>query len=56
MTSPAPLPVVAPLRVVPPSDGIDLGGAERAAASFLAALGAATVGATAGTPGRMARA
>ena len=56
MTSPAPLPVVAPLRVVPPSDGIDLAGAERAAASFLAALGVATVGATAGTPGRMARA
>jgi GTP cyclohydrolase I len=56
MTSPAPLQVVAPLRVVPPSDGIDLAGAERAAASFLAALGVATAGARVDTPGRMARA
>jgi GTP cyclohydrolase I len=46
-----------PLRVVPPADGIDLAGAERAAASFLAALGVATdSGATADTPARMARA
>jgi GTP cyclohydrolase I len=56
VTSPVPLPLSAPLHVVPPSDGIDLARAERAAARFLAALGVATAGATAGTPRRMARA
>jgi GTP cyclohydrolase I len=56
MTSPAPLPVAAPLRVLPPPERIDLGRAERAAADFLAALGLATAGATADTPRRMARA
>jgi len=48
---------VAPMRVVPSSDGIDLAGAERAAAKFLTALGVATnSGALADTPGRMTRA
>lgn len=58
MTSPAPdLPPVTPLRVVPPVEGIDLAGAERAAGDFLAALGVPTdSGATAETPARMARA
>jgi GTP cyclohydrolase I len=59
MTSRAPvvLPPATPLRVVPPSEGIDLAGAERAATAFLAALGVATSGgATADTPRRMARA
>jgi GTP cyclohydrolase I len=57
MTAPAPLPPVAPLRVVPPSDGIDLTGAERAAREFLAALGVGTGSAArADTPRRMARA
>jgi GTP cyclohydrolase I len=59
VTSPAPVgfPPATPLRVVPPSGGIDLGAAERAAADFLAALGVATdSGATAETPRRMARA
>jgi hypothetical protein len=41
MTAPAPLPPVAPLRVVPPRDGIDPAGAERAARVFLVALGVA---------------
>ncbi|WP_445189195.1 GTP cyclohydrolase I FolE [Pseudonocardia sp. Cha107L01] len=46
-----------PLRVVAPSEGIDLVEAERAAAAFLAALGVSTEsGATAATPARMARA
>lgn len=45
------------LRVVAPSDEIDLGAAERAAAAFLAALGVTTdSGTTADTPARMARA
>ncbi|MFC7657810.1 GTP cyclohydrolase I [Pseudonocardia benzenivorans] len=49
--------VVRPLRVVPPDSGIDLGRAERAARDFLVALGVPVDGdATAGTPGRMARA
>jgi GTP cyclohydrolase I len=59
MTSTAPVgfPQATPLRVVPPSEEIDLAGAERAAADFLAALGVATdAGATADTPQRMARA
>lgn len=58
MTSPAPdYPPAAPLRVVPPVEGIDLAGAERAAGAFLTALGVATdSGATADTPARMARA
>jgi GTP cyclohydrolase I len=56
-TAPAGYPSPVPLRVVPPSEGIDLTGAERAAAGFLAALGVATdSGATADTPRRMARA
>ncbi len=57
MTSPARafLPPT-PLRVVPPG-GVDLVGAERAAAAFLTALGVATdAGATGDTPRRMARA
>lgn len=50
-------PSPTPLRVVPPSDGIDLIGAEQAAAAFLTALGVATdSGATVDTPRRMARA
>jgi GTP cyclohydrolase IA len=58
MTSIAPvLPPPTPLRVVPPAEGVDLVGAERAAAAFLTALGVATdTGATADTPRRMARA
>lgn len=49
--------VVRPLRVSPPESGIDLARAERAAREFLAALGVSTASAaTAGTPGRMARA
>jgi GTP cyclohydrolase IA len=56
MTATAPLPRPAPLRVVPPS-AVDLPGAERAAADFLAALGVDTdADATAATPARMARA
>jgi GTP cyclohydrolase IA len=55
--APAVVSSVAPLRVVPSSDGIDLAGAERAAAKFLTALGVATnSGALADTPGRMTRA
>ena len=50
-------PSPTPLRVVPPVEGIDLIGAERAAAAFLTALGVATdAGATVDTPRRMARA
>jgi GTP cyclohydrolase I len=50
-------PPPTPLRVVPPAEGVDLAGAERAAAAFLTALGVATdAGATAETPRRMARA
>jgi GTP cyclohydrolase I len=45
--------MTAPLRVLPPTPGIDVVGAERAAAAFLAALG---VSVPADTPGRMARA
>jgi GTP cyclohydrolase I len=58
VTSPArPLPPPTPLRVAPPAEGVDLVGAERAAAAFLTALGEATdAGATADTPRRMARA
>ena len=61
MTSPAPVsapfPPAPPLRVVPPSPGMDLTAAERTAAEFLAALGVAThTGALADTPRRMARA
>jgi GTP cyclohydrolase I len=61
MTSPArAFPPTTPLRVVPPAEGVDLAGAERAAAAFLAALGVQTEtadgGAAAGTPRRMARA
>jgi GTP cyclohydrolase IA len=59
MTSPAPIgyPAPTPLRVVPPSEGIDLARAERAAAEFLTSLGVATdSSATADTPARMARA
>jgi GTP cyclohydrolase I len=61
MTSPArAFPPTTPLRVVPPAEGVDLAGAERAAAAFLAALGVQTEtadgGAGAGTPRRMARA
>jgi len=49
--------VVRPLRVTAPEAGVDLVGAERAARDFLTALGVPTDGeATAGTPGRMARA
>jgi GTP cyclohydrolase IA len=45
------------LRVVPPANGVDLVGAEQAAAAFLTALGVATdAGATVDTPRRMARA
>ena len=45
------------LRIVPPSDGVDLVSAERAAAAFLDALGVPVGGgATAATPRRMARA
>jgi GTP cyclohydrolase I len=44
-----------PLRVVPPAKGIDLSGAERAAAAFLNALGVPTdTAATRDTPRRMA--
>jgi GTP cyclohydrolase I len=44
-----------PLRVVPPAKGIDLSGAERAAAAFLNALGVPTdTAATTDTPRRMA--
>jgi GTP cyclohydrolase I len=50
-------PPPTPLRVVPPAEGVDLIGAERAAAAFLTALGVATdAGATGDTPRRMARA
>jgi GTP cyclohydrolase I len=53
-------PPPTPLRVVPPAEGVDLVGAERAAAAFLTALGvcpdASGAGATTGTPRRMARA
>lgn len=56
MTSPAAIAKATPLRVVPPLEGVDLAGAERAAAEFLAALGLASSGATADTPRRMARA
>jgi GTP cyclohydrolase I len=50
-------PPPAPLRVVAPVEGPDLAGAEQAARAFLTALGVVTdVGATAGTPRRMARA
>ena len=53
-------PPPTPLRVVPPAEGVDLAGAERAAAAFLIALGVATDTADAGaitdTPRRMARA
>jgi GTP cyclohydrolase I len=53
-TAPVPPPT---LRVVPPSDGIDLARAERAAAAFLHALGVDTDSdATAATPRRMAHA
>ena len=46
-----------PLHVVSPSEGIDLGAAQDAAAAFLAALGVPTDSdATADTPARMARA
>jgi GTP cyclohydrolase I len=45
--------VAAPLRVLPPTPGVNLAAAERAAAAFLTALG---VTAPADTPGRMARA
>ena len=56
MTSTAPAPRPAPLRVVPPSD-VDLARAEQAAATFLAALGVETDSdATAATPRRRARA
>ena len=49
--------VVRPLRVSAPETGVDLARAERAAAAFLSALGVSTDSdATAGTPGRMARA
>jgi GTP cyclohydrolase I len=45
------------LRVVPPSDGVDLARAERAAAAFLDALGVPRgTDATAATPRRMAQA
>ncbi len=58
MTSPArAFPPPTPLRVVPPAGGVDLVGAERAAAAFLTALGVSTdAGATGDTPRRMARA
>ncbi|HLU56703.1 MAG TPA: GTP cyclohydrolase I FolE [Pseudonocardia sp.] len=45
------------LRVVPPSEGVDVVAAERAATAFLAAFGVPTdTGPTADTPRRMARA
>ena len=45
------------LRIVPPSDGVDLVRAERAAAAFLDALGVPVGGgSTAATPRRMAQA
>src|SRR4029078_1422355 len=48
---------VTALRVVPPSEGIDLARAERAAAAFLDALGVpGDTDATAATPRRMAQA
>ena len=48
---------VTALRIVPPSDGVDLIRAERAAAAFLDALGVAgDTDATAATPRRMAHA
>jgi GTP cyclohydrolase I len=58
MTSPArAFPPPTPLRVVPPAEGVDLVGAESAAAAFLTALGVATDASAAGdTPRRMARA
>jgi GTP cyclohydrolase I len=59
MTSPAPaaFPPAIPLRVVPQSSGMDIPGAEDAAARFLAALGVATdTAAMTDTPRRMARA
>jgi GTP cyclohydrolase I len=60
MTSPSPVASVPapPLRVLPPSPGVDLAAAERAARDFLAALGVhpAEGDATADTPRRMARA
>jgi len=50
-------PPPTPLRVLPPAEGVDLVGAEQAAAAFLTALGVSTdTGATADTPRRMARA
>jgi GTP cyclohydrolase I len=50
-------PPPTPLRVVPPAEGVDLAGAEQAAAAFLSALGVRTdAGATVDTPRRMARA
>jgi GTP cyclohydrolase I len=55
--APVATPSPTPLRVIPPVEGIDLVGAERAAAAFLTALGVATdAGATVDTPRRMARA
>jgi len=55
--APVATPSATPLRVIPPVEGIDLIGAERAAAAFLTALGVATdSGATVDTPRRMARA
>jgi GTP cyclohydrolase IA len=57
MTSTVPVARSASLRVAPPPDGIDLAGAEQAAAAFLTALGVATdTDATATTPRRMAQA
>ena len=50
-------PPPTPLRVVPPAEGVDLVGAERAADAFLTALGVATdAGTTGDTPRRMAHA
>ena len=58
MNSPATTrpPHVAPLRVLPPFEKIDLADAERTAAEFLIALGVTTADETADTPRRMARA
>ena len=58
MTSSSPAEAAAtPLRVVPPAGDVDLERAERAAASFLSALGVATDrGSTADTPRRMTEA
>ncbi len=53
-TAAAAFPPATPMRVVPGRERIDLAGAERAAAGFLAALGVATDdAATADTPRRM---